>query len=36
VARAGAFERILEVALSNPLYEVPAPSRAELEELLVG
>jgi hypothetical protein len=36
LARAGAFERVIEVALAHPLYEAPTPSRAELEELLVG
>jgi len=36
VGRAGVFERVLEVALAHPLYEAPAPSRAELEELLAG
>jgi 2-polyprenyl-6-methoxyphenol hydroxylase-like FAD-dependent oxidoreductase len=35
-ARPGAFERVIEVALAHPSYEAPAPSRGELEELLVG
>jgi 2-polyprenyl-6-methoxyphenol hydroxylase-like FAD-dependent oxidoreductase len=35
-ARPGAFERVIEVALAHPNYEAPAPSRAELEALLVG
>jgi 2-polyprenyl-6-methoxyphenol hydroxylase-like FAD-dependent oxidoreductase len=35
-ARPGAFEHVIEVALAHPPYEAPAPSRAELEELLVG
>lgn len=34
IARDGVFERVLEVALSNPPYESPGPNRAELEELL--
>jgi 2-polyprenyl-6-methoxyphenol hydroxylase-like FAD-dependent oxidoreductase len=36
LARAGSFERVIDVALAHPPYEAPAPSRAELEELLVG
>jgi hypothetical protein len=35
IAREGVFERILEVALSNPPYVSSGPDRAELEELLV-
>jgi 2-polyprenyl-6-methoxyphenol hydroxylase-like FAD-dependent oxidoreductase len=35
IARPGVFERVLDVALSNPPYVPPGPSRAELEELLV-
>ena len=35
IARPGVFERVLDVALSNPPYVAPGPTRAELEELLV-
>ncbi|MDE3064521.1 MAG: FAD-dependent oxidoreductase [Acidobacteriota bacterium] len=35
-ARPGAFERVIEVALAHPPYEVPGPNRAELETLLAG
>lgn len=35
IAREGVFERVLDVALSNPPYQCPGPSRAELEDLLV-
>ena len=35
IAREGVFERVLEVALSNPEYQTPGPDRAELEEILV-
>jgi 2-polyprenyl-6-methoxyphenol hydroxylase-like FAD-dependent oxidoreductase len=35
IARDGVFERVLDVALSNPTYASPGPTRAELEELLV-
>lgn len=35
IARDGAFERVIEVALSNPPYRSPGPSRAELEDLLL-
>jgi 2-polyprenyl-6-methoxyphenol hydroxylase-like FAD-dependent oxidoreductase len=34
IAREGAFERVLEVALSTPPYSSPGPNRAELEEIL--
>jgi 2-polyprenyl-6-methoxyphenol hydroxylase-like FAD-dependent oxidoreductase len=35
LARDGAFERVIDVALANPPYATPGPNRAELEELLV-
>ena len=35
LAREGAFERVLEVASTNPRYSSPGPDRAELEELLI-
>ena len=35
VARPGAFERVLDVALANPPYATPGPTRSELEDLLV-
>lgn len=35
VARPGVFERVLDVALSNEPYVMPAPDRATLEALLV-
>ncbi len=35
LAREGAFERVLDVALSTPPHTSPGPTRAELEELLV-
>lgn len=34
MAREGVFERVLEVALSNPPYSSSGPNRAELEEIL--
>ncbi|GAC1600380.1 MAG: hypothetical protein NVS3B21_27450 [Acidimicrobiales bacterium] len=34
-SRPGVFERVLEVASQNPRYRTPAPSRAELEAILV-
>jgi 2-polyprenyl-6-methoxyphenol hydroxylase-like FAD-dependent oxidoreductase len=34
IAREGVFDRVLEVALSNPPYSSPGPNRAELEEIL--
>src|SRR5579871_5934072 len=34
IARDGVLERVLEVALSNPAYTSPGPSRPQLEELL--
>lgn len=34
IVRDGVFDRVLEVALSNPPYESPGPNRAQLEELL--
>lgn len=34
IGRDGVFERVLEVALSNPPYSSPGPNRAELEEIL--
>ena len=34
LSREGVLDRVLEVALSNPLYTSPGPNRAELEELL--
>jgi hypothetical protein len=34
IAREGVLERVLEVALSTPLYSTPGPTRADLEELL--
>jgi hypothetical protein len=34
IARPGLFEKVLEVAAANPPYKVPAPTRAELEELV--
>ena len=30
----GVFDRVLDVAMSNPPYATPGPSRAELEDLL--
>ena len=34
IGRDGVFERVLEVAMTNPPYVTPGPDRAELEELL--
>jgi 2-polyprenyl-6-methoxyphenol hydroxylase-like FAD-dependent oxidoreductase len=34
MARPGVFEKVLEVAMANPPYQCPAPTRAELEELV--
>ena len=34
MSRPGLFDKVLEVAMSNPPYETPAPTRAELEELV--
>ena len=34
IGREGVFERVLDVALSNPPHASPGPSRAELEEIL--
>jgi hypothetical protein len=34
MAREGVFERVLDVALSNPPYASPGPNRTELEEML--
>jgi 2-polyprenyl-6-methoxyphenol hydroxylase-like FAD-dependent oxidoreductase len=34
IARPGVFERIIEVASQNPLYETPGPDRRQLEDLL--
>lgn len=35
IGREGVFERVLEVALSNPPYRTPGPDRSRLEDLLV-
>ncbi len=35
-ARPGAFERVIDVAMAHPSYDVPGPSRADLEALLAG
>ena len=34
LGRPGAFERVIEVALANPPYETPGPTRAQLEEIV--
>lgn len=34
IARPGLFEKVIEVATANPPYKVPAPTRAELEEIV--
>lgn len=36
IARPGVFDKVLEVAMSTEPYVTPGPSRAELEELIVG
>jgi hypothetical protein len=35
ISRAGAFERVLDVAMSTPPYSSPGPTRPQLEGLLV-
>jgi hypothetical protein len=35
MARPGAFERVLDVAMSTPPHSSPGPTRKQLEELLV-